>query len=55
MPDLGGSGEDESREDRLWVELSPEVRSLRLEPGPGRFLRVRSVSVHVAQARGVSA
>ena len=45
LPDLGGAGQDEEREDRLRVELDAEVRSLRLEPGPGRFLRVQRVTV----------
>jgi glycosyltransferase involved in cell wall biosynthesis/GT2 family glycosyltransferase len=52
LPDLGGAHQDQSREDRVRVELGREVRSLRLEPGPGRFLRVRSIAVSTVDPQG---
>jgi len=54
LPDLGGGAEDETREDKLVVELDPEVHGLRLEPGPGRFLRVLRVTVRAVRAEGVA-
>ena len=45
LEDTTGSGVDREHESRFSVELSPGAARLRLEPGPGRYLRVAEVEV----------
>ncbi len=45
LPDLGGSNEDQTQKESFVIELSPDCQRLRIEPGDGRFLRIRQVEV----------
>lgn len=45
LEDTHGAGEDREHESRCVVELPAGASRLRLEPGPGRYLRIASVEV----------
>jgi len=54
LPDRRGGGLDEVCEDRFRVHLPARVRRLRVEPGPGRHLRLQEIEVWVPRGEGVS-
>jgi glycosyltransferase involved in cell wall biosynthesis/GT2 family glycosyltransferase len=49
LAELGGGAADEERTERLLLELPEDAAVLRLEPEPGRFLRVRALDLRVAE------